>query len=155
MPENDVSNLQALCHSCHAYKSKDFRTEMALAKKKGVIDDYKTSTVDAVNQPISDIIHKRPKKKLKRPQDNVSDEETTPIKQVSRKKIIHFQDSDSEEEIISTKKQPVKRVIRYQYDPNDQIVTDDKRLIKKVTYYQYDYDNQIITDKKLAVKKDT
>jgi len=38
--ETDINSLQALCHSCHAYKTKDFQQELAQVKKKGIIGDY-------------------------------------------------------------------------------------------------------------------
>lgn len=40
--DNSIGNLQCLCSSCHSLKTKDFQSEMSLARKKGVIEDYKT-----------------------------------------------------------------------------------------------------------------
>jgi uncharacterized C2H2 Zn-finger protein len=40
--DNSVENLQALCSSCHCFKTKSFQAELSLARQKGVIGDYKT-----------------------------------------------------------------------------------------------------------------
>jgi hypothetical protein len=45
--ENNINNLQALCHSCHAYKTKDFQRELALARNKGIIGEC-TITIDNI-----------------------------------------------------------------------------------------------------------
>jgi len=37
---NSIDNLQALCHGCHAYRTKDFQHELGMARKKGIIRDY-------------------------------------------------------------------------------------------------------------------
>lgn len=38
--DNNIDNISAICALCHSYKTKNFQSEMALARKKGVIDDY-------------------------------------------------------------------------------------------------------------------
>uniref|UniRef100_A0A6C0C9J9 HNH domain-containing protein n=1 Tax=viral metagenome TaxID=1070528 RepID=A0A6C0C9J9_9ZZZZ len=42
--DNNIENLQALCSYCHSFKTKSFRKELSLARKKGIIGDYDGTT---------------------------------------------------------------------------------------------------------------
>lgn len=38
--DNSIDNIQLLCPNCHSRRTKDFVKELALAKRKGIINDY-------------------------------------------------------------------------------------------------------------------